>query len=148
MINGGIDLLTISDRETWAYGEGLRQMAIEKGFNHIEFSRLRDLATVPNLPEKLDEITYVANATNFRRALLNQFGNPDFNVEKEIREKEDTRLTYCGYTRFLENDLKYIYSEGSTRSSNGYKRDVKYIAKQMIMRGDVSQYHGPLRRQD
>jgi pyoverdine/dityrosine biosynthesis protein Dit1 len=70
------DLLTIPDREVWNYGETLRLMAQQKGFDHLEFSRLKDLAHVPNLPEKLEEITYVANATNFRRALLNQFGNP------------------------------------------------------------------------
>lgn len=80
----------------------------------------------------------MANASNFRRALLNQFGNSDLDVTKEIAEKDDTRLTYCGYTRFLENDLRYIFIGGANRSGHKYRKDVKYVAKQMIYRGYVS----------
>ena len=46
------DLLCVSDRDTFAYGEALREMAVEKGFTHLDFSRLRDLTHLP-LPEKM-----------------------------------------------------------------------------------------------
>ncbi|KAJ5435512.1 Pyoverdine biosynthesis [Penicillium cf. griseofulvum] len=129
------DLLTIPDRDVWAYGEGLRALAADSGCTHIRFTRLKDLVNIPNLPDKLEEITYIANASNFRRALLNQYGKADLDVTKEIAEKDDTRLTYCGYTRFLENDLRYIFSVGGNRSGHKYRKDVKYVAKQMIYRG-------------
>ncbi|THC88914.1 hypothetical protein EYZ11_011643 [Aspergillus tanneri] len=129
------DLLTIPDRDVWAYGEGLRAMAVEKECTHLRFSRLKDLVHMPGLPDPLEEITYVANASNFRRALLNQFEKSDLNVTKEIAEKEDTRLTYYGYTRFLENDLRHIFERGENRSGMKYRKDVKYLAKQMIARG-------------
>ncbi|KAJ5616473.1 Pyoverdine biosynthesis [Penicillium hordei] len=131
------DLFTIPDRDVWAYGEALRALAIESGCTHIRFTRLKDLVDIPGLPDKLEEITYVANALNFRRALLNQFGNPNLDVTKEIAEKDDTRLTYCGYTRFLKNDLRYIFPIGENRSSRKYLKDVKYVAKQMIYRGSA-----------
>ncbi|OQD71076.1 hypothetical protein PENPOL_c001G04563 [Penicillium polonicum] len=131
------DLFTIPDRDVWAYGEALRLLAIESGCTHLRFTRLKDLVDVPGLPDKLEEITYVANALNFRRALLNQFSNPDLDVTKEIAEKDDTRLTYCGYTRFLKNDLRYIFPIGENRSSRKYLKDVKYVAKQMIYRGSA-----------
>ncbi|KAL9002748.1 MAG: hypothetical protein Q9188_004336 [Gyalolechia gomerana] len=101
------DLLTIPDREVWAYGQELRAMSAKR-FPHIEFSRLRQLVVI-DLPEQLDEVTYVANATNFRRALLTQFGRDGLDVHKLIQENEDTRLTFCGHSRFLTNDLRYIF---------------------------------------
>jgi pyoverdine/dityrosine biosynthesis protein Dit1 len=130
------DLLGISDRDTWAYGEDLRKMAVKKGFNHIDFSRLRDLVNFP-LPEKLDEITYVANATNFRRFLFNKYGRDDLDIDQEIATNPDTQMTYLGYRRFLESDLRYIFPLGEGRSNKSYKRDVKYLAKQMLIRGYV-----------
>ncbi|KAK7992579.1 putative ABC1 transport protein [Apiospora saccharicola] len=129
------DLLCIPDRDTWAYGEALRDMALHKGFVHIAFSRLQDLVKFPLPRGELNEITYVANATNFRRYLLNKYGDDDINIDHEIATNTDTRLTYCGYKRFLESDLKHIFPRGKGRTSNGYKRDVKFLAKEMLIRG-------------
>ncbi|KAK8117036.1 uncharacterized protein PG998_005317 [Apiospora kogelbergensis] len=129
------DLLCIPDRDTWAYGEALRAMAQEKGFKHIAFSRLQDFAKIPLPKAQLNEITYVANATNFRRYLMNKYGNDDINIDIEIATNTDTRLTFCGYKRFLESDLKYIFPRGTNRTNNAYKRDVKYLAKEMLVRG-------------
>ncbi|KAG5751709.1 hypothetical protein H9Q69_003536 [Fusarium xylarioides] len=128
------DLLSIPDRETWAYGQALRQLASDKGFRHISFSRIRDLVDIP-LPAKLHEIAYVANATNFRRALLNRFGKDDIDIDKEIEKDPDTKMTYLGYRRFLESDLKHIFPVGNGRTANAYRRDVRYLAKQMLIRG-------------
>lgn len=111
-------------------------MAAQKGFDNICFSRMKDLLDLP-LPEKLREITYVANCTNFRRLLLNKYGRPDLDIDHEIATNSDTKLTYLGYRRFLESDLRHIFTLGENRSGNGYKRDVKYLAKQMLIRGYV-----------
>ncbi|KAL8782450.1 MAG: hypothetical protein Q9213_005380 [Squamulea squamosa] len=128
------DLLGIPDRDTWAYGEALRTMAVQKGFNHIDFSRLQDLVDFP-LPAKLEEITYIANATNFRRFLFNKFGKDDLDIDHEIATNPDTQMTYLGYRRFLESDLRYIFPLGEGRSNHRYKKDVRYLAKQMLIRG-------------
>ncbi|KAG5788460.1 hypothetical protein H9Q69_012483 [Fusarium xylarioides] len=121
------------DRDTWAYGEALRALAVKKGFNQITFSRLKDLAGLA-LPEKISEIVYVANATNFRRFLLNKYGKEDHDINYEIATNPDTLMTYCGYKRFLESDLQHIFPTGENRSHNGYRRDVKYLAKEMMIR--------------
>lgn len=131
------DLLCISDQETWAYGEALRKMAVQKQFDNICFSRMRDLLDVPHL-NNMREITYVANCTNFRRLLLNKHGRDDLDIDREIAANPDTKLTYLGYKRFLESDLKHIYPRGADRTANDYRRDCKYIAKQMLIRGYVS----------
>lgn len=116
-------------------------MAIEKGFSNIGFSRLRNFVPADadfKLPEVLDEISYVANATNFRRFILNNFGKDDLDPDHLIATDEDTRLTYQGYRRFLMSDLRHIFTLGADRSSNAYKRETKYLAKQMLVRGYVS----------
>ncbi|EMR62687.1 putative transferase family protein [Eutypa lata UCREL1] len=108
------DLLTIPDRDTWA-----------------------DLVSFPGLPAQLNEIIYVANASNFRRYLLNKFGNDSLDVDNEIATKPDTNMTYRGYCRFLGNDLQYLYPVGKDRSGHAYRRDVKFLAKEMLKRGDA-----------
>jgi pyoverdine/dityrosine biosynthesis protein Dit1 len=113
-------------------------MAAEKKFNYLGFARMKDLLELP-LPDKMREITYVANCTNFRRLLLNKYSRPDIDIDQEIVNNPDTKLTYLGYRRFLESDLKHIFTLGENRGSNQYKRDVKYLAKQMLIRGYVSQ---------
>ncbi|KAF6842778.1 pyoverdine dityrosine biosynthesis [Colletotrichum musicola] len=131
------DLLGVPDKEVWAYGETLRSIAVEKRLSHIQFSRLQDLVHLPNLPTKLEEITYVANATNFRRALLNTFGRSDYDPSAEISKNEDTCLTYRGYIKFLETDLRHVYPVGEDRSKSKFKSGIEYISKQMLQRGDA-----------
>lgn len=104
---------------------------------NIQFSRLQDLVHLPNLPNKLEEITYVANATNFRRALLNTFGRADYDPSNEISKNEDTCLTYRGYIKFLETDLRHVYPVGEDRSKTKFKTGIEYISKQMLQRGDA-----------
>ncbi|KAJ5792035.1 transferase family protein [Penicillium pulvis] len=128
------DLLCISDQETWIYGEALREIVVKKDFNNILFSRIRDLLDFP-LPEKLNEIIYVANCTTFRRLLLNKYGDDNLDIDHQIATDPDVKLTYLGYKRFLESDLQYIFPRGKGRSAHSYKRDCKYLAKQMLRRG-------------
>ncbi|KAF7556944.1 hypothetical protein G7Z17_g989 [Cylindrodendrum hubeiense] len=136
----GAQVTIISDgityNDTWAYGEALRKMAIQNNFNHIGFSRIRDLLDIPQ-HEELREISYIANCTNFRRLLLNTYGRADLDIDHEIATNPDTKLTYLGYKRFLESDLKHIFPRGADRTINSYKRDCKYLAKQMLIRGDA-----------
>ncbi|KAL1855891.1 hypothetical protein Daus18300_010869 [Diaporthe australafricana] len=130
------DLLGVPDRNVWAYGEGLRAMSAAKEFNNIKFNRLKDLVHV-DVPDELDEITYVSNATNFRLALLNSFSKRDYDVDLKIADHEDTCLTYRGYLKFLETDLQTIYPINEERSKKKYKKGLGYIAKQMLFRGDA-----------
>ncbi|KAM5356540.1 hypothetical protein ACJ41O_003186 [Fusarium nematophilum] len=129
------DLLGVPDKDVWAYGETLRALAAAKGLSNISFARLRDLVDI-DLPKELDEMTYVANASNFRRALLNTFSQPGWSWD-EVRQMEDVCLTYRGYIRFLQTDLETVYPLGEDRSKSRYKRGIEYIAKQMMARGDA-----------
>ncbi|KAL6402957.1 hypothetical protein AUP68_12287 [Ilyonectria robusta] len=129
------DLLGVPDKDVWAYGETLRELAIDKGFKNISFSRLRDLVNI-ELPNEFNEMTYVANASNFRRALLNSFSRPDWSWE-EARQSEDVCMTYRGYIKFLQLDLENVYPLKEDRTKSKYKKGIEYIARQMMARGDA-----------
>lgn len=135
------DLLGVPDKDVWAYGESLRQLAADHGYTNIGFSRLRDLVSI-TVPDELDEITYVSNATNFRRALLNTFSRPDWSW-KEVSQSEDVCLTYRGYIKFLETDLQHVYPIDENRSKTKFKRGIETIAREMMARGDVSTFMAP-----
>ncbi|KAI0599576.1 putative pyoverdine/dityrosine biosynthesis protein [Biscogniauxia sp. FL1348] len=130
------DLLGVPDCDVWAYGEALRALSARQNYSHIEFCRLKDLVRI-DVPDELDEMTYVANATNFRHGLLTKFSKPGFDASLRISEDEDTCLTYRGYIKFLETDLRYVYPVGPGRSKSKYKKGIEYIAKQMLNRGDA-----------
>ena len=50
---------------------------------------------------------------------------------------KDTCLTYCGYKRFLENDLRFIFPLSKFHRNKVYKGDVALVAREMIARGQV-----------
>ena len=139
------DLLGVPDKDVWSYGQSLRSLALSRSYTTLSFSRLRDLVPLPHhslqkallLDDDLDEMTYVANATNFRRSLLNEFSRPDWQWS-EVKESEDVCLTYRGYIKFLETDLQYVYPVGEGRTKSRFKKGIEAIAKEMLMRGDVS----------
>lgn len=131
------DLLGVSDRDVFTYGEGIRRLAESKSLANLEFSRLQDLVHLPDIPKKLDEVVYVANATNFRRALLNSYGKPSWDSSAQIAKDEDVCLTYRGYIKFLTTDLCHVYPVGEGRTKTKYKSSIEYVAKQMLARGDA-----------
>lgn len=131
-----IDLLGVPDKDVWAYGESLRAMCREKGFEHLSFSRLNQLIHVDS-DVKLSEITYVANATKFRSTLVNKYERDDYDASREISESEDTCLTYRGYIKFLQTDLQQVYPVGGARTNKSFKTGIEYIAKQMLQRGQA-----------
>lgn len=119
----------------------LRAIATAKGHKHISFSRLQDLVAI-TLPEQLDDMTYVANASNFRQALLNTFGRPDWNWET-ARQREDVNLTYKGYIKALGIDLQNVYDIKDDPSKTKFQQGIEYTAQQMLARGDVG-IHSPV----
>ncbi|KAI1072912.1 hypothetical protein LB507_008975 [Fusarium sp. FIESC RH6] len=129
------DLLGVPDKDVWAYGESLRSMAADMDFKNLFFSRLRDLVDI-DMPKDLEEMTYVANASNFRRALLNTFSKPGWSWD-QVRQMEDQCMTYRGYIKFLQTDLETVYPLDESRSKSAYKKGIEYIAKQMMARGEA-----------
>lgn len=123
-------------------------MATAKGHKHIIFSRLQDLVGTTLLdepgeldePDELDELnemTYVTNASNFRRALLSGFGSPDWKWET-ASQREDVQLTYKGYIKALGIDLQHMYDFKDDENRTKFQQGVEITSQQMLARGDVS----------
>ncbi|EEP78013.1 conserved hypothetical protein [Uncinocarpus reesii 1704] len=139
IISDGIvynDLLSVPDCDVWLYGESLRELAKAKGFSYIKFTRLTSLVPLA-IPEDLDEVSYVANATNFRVALMNNFSRKDWDGSNKLVEDEDVNMTYRGYLEFLPADLTESYPVSNGFSKSRFEKGTESIAKQMLIRGQA-----------
>lgn len=132
-----LDLLGVPDQTVWNYGQELRRMAKVQGLAHIEFSRLKDLLHI-EVAGELNELAYVASASTFRMALLNRYGDHDWDTGASLSKDDDMRTTYCGYIKFLETDLANQYPIGPDRTKSQFKKGSERIANAMLVRGAVS----------
>ena len=130
-----VDILGIPDEDVWAYGESLREMAVSGGLQHIKFARIVDVLGINHSGLPKDE--YTTHASCYRRELIAKFGDPDFDVKRQIRDDQDTCMTYRGYLKFLAVDLKRSSSAEETSTKGKFKKHVKDVATAMIVRGKV-----------
>ena len=136
-----LDILGVSDEDAWTYGEGLRQLSIDKEFNHIKFVRLWDILEHTDAAGRPKEY-YLIHASCLRRELLARYAVPGFNAHAYLRSDEDACLTYRGYIKFLYKDLLHTnvnrrQDDGGALSGKKYKEAVENIARVMISRGKV-----------
>ena len=131
------DILGVSDKEVWRYGQALRQLTKELGCNNLEFVRLRDLLDLAEISEPLFEDDYLRDAPSFRDGLVTRYLPQGFDASKQIADDADTCLTYRGYIKFLETDLSSTDHGGEQNTKAQIKRRNEEIAKKMIGRGKV-----------
>jgi pyoverdine/dityrosine biosynthesis protein Dit1 len=96
----------ISDDDTWDYSVALMDMAAKKGYKTIKLVRAMELLGMTNKGEVLTKDRYMELVGECRKLLAKQFTNPDKAVREMIENDPDTLLTYRGFIRFLEADLK------------------------------------------
>ena len=131
----GVDIIGVADEEVWEYGESLRAMAVANCFQCIRFLRIGDVLGIHH--NLLSKEEYMIHASCYRRELIAKFGDPNFDVRKQIRDDKDTCMTYRGYLKFLAVDLKQ-WSLGEVTNTKGkFKKHVKEVALAMIVRGKV-----------
>ncbi|RDW60624.1 hypothetical protein BP6252_12007 [Coleophoma cylindrospora] len=126
------DLLGVTDEEVWNYGSALRKLAREK-FPRISFARLSRLIS-EDCPEPLTREDYLEHAAWYRSEVISKNIPEDFDVNLEIKYHINSLLTYRGYIKFLETDLRHEPSrQGKTKSQ--VKKMNEKVAKRMIYRG-------------
>jgi alpha-ketoglutarate-dependent taurine dioxygenase/pyoverdine/dityrosine biosynthesis protein Dit1 len=151
------DLLHVSDETVWKYGEALRQMAVRIGCTSIHFSRISQMPGLnfkgipANLITNLNGEKYQKLAPLARRKLVEQYGEPNFDVDAYIASDPAVKSTYLGYLKFLELDLagERVTSSSSEESESSmekksesrkaFRKRIQVIAKKMISRGKVRQ---------
>ncbi|RWA08650.1 hypothetical protein EKO27_g6451 [Xylaria grammica] len=131
------DVVGISDEDTWAYGEGLVSMAKEHGLDNIKLMRVMDVLGYTD-GKTLDKELYLSLTQKCREELLASYGRTEEEVRQMMKDDPDTLLTYCGFIRFLESDLKFspIAADSKAMSGHKYRKTVKKVAIQMMIRAE------------
>lgn len=131
------DVVGISDEDTWAYSQGLVDMAKEHGLDNVKLLRVMDILGYTE-GRTLDKTLYLALAQQCREELLLHYGKTEEEVRQMMKDDQDTLSTYCGFIRFLEADLKFSPITASSKAISGsqYRKTVKKVAIQMMVRAE------------
>ncbi|KAI3322286.1 Pyoverdine/dityrosine biosynthesis protein-domain-containing protein [Xylariaceae sp. AK1471] len=131
------DVVGIPDEDTWAYGEGLLAMARDHGLENIRLMRVMDILGHTD-GKVLDKTLYLSLVQKCREELLASYGRTEEEVRQMMKDDPDTLLTYCGFIRFLESDLKFssITADAKAMSGHKYRKTVKKVAIQMMIRAE------------
>ncbi|KAE9379914.1 hypothetical protein N431DRAFT_324377, partial [Stipitochalara longipes BDJ] len=131
------DVVGIPDENTWVYGEGLRQIIREKGYEkNIKLVRVMDILGYTDGPENTDQEQYLSLAGKCRSELLERYGRTEKEVRDMMRDDPDTLLTYCGFDRFLKTDLRHSLLAQNATTNMQFRRQVKQVAIQMMIRAE------------
>jgi pyoverdine/dityrosine biosynthesis protein Dit1 len=131
------DVVGITDEDTWAYGEGLMDMTREHGLQNIRLRRVMDILGYTE-GKTLDKELYLSLAKQCREEIIASYGRTEAEVRQMMKDDPDTLLTYCGFIRFLESDLRFSPVTAATRACSGqaYRKTVKKVAIQMMIRAE------------
>ncbi len=131
------DVVGITDEDTWAYGEGLMEMIREHGLENIKLRRVMDILGYTE-GKTLDKALYLSLVKQCREELLASYGRTEAEVRQMMKDDPDTLLTYCGFIRFLEADLRFSPITAATKACSGqqYRKTVKKVAIQMMIRAE------------
>ncbi|KAH8663614.1 Pyoverdine/dityrosine biosynthesis protein-domain-containing protein, partial [Tricladium varicosporioides] len=129
------DVLMISDEDTRAYGQVLRE--IGKKYPSLKFKKLADL--LGHNPTS-DQAVYLASAQVQREEFVTRFTPEGYDIKKSIKNDEDVRLTYLGYVKWLEKEMENVSElkldeNGNLISNQAIRRNIKALARKMITRG-------------
>lgn len=132
------DVVGIPDKETWDYSEHLVQITRDCGYDqNIRLLRVMDILGY-TAGRELDWELYSSLAQGCRDHLMTSYGRTEEEVREMMREDSDTLLTYCGFIRFLESDLRYSQVATTATSGQKYRKCVKKVAINMMIRAEVS----------
>ncbi|RDL33854.1 Uncharacterized protein BP5553_08222 [Venustampulla echinocandica] len=129
------DLVGISDEDTWAYSEGLMSILSSKGFSGIKMLRVMDILDLVK-EEKMTKELYLSLVETCRLKLFQGYAQMEEEVRDMIKTDPDTLMTYCGFIRFLETDLRYSPVAKNTLSGQQYRKCVKRVALGMMIRAE------------
>ena len=135
------DIFGISDTDVWNYSTAIRDIIRAKELRYISTLRIVDLLGHARTRELTME-EYLTHAGCYRRELIARYAPKDLDTRGAICNEIDTRMTYMGYLKFLQKDLKHtsLAKDASGQKLSGwkYKAVTKKIALAMIERGKVS----------
>ncbi|KAL8764382.1 MAG: hypothetical protein Q9184_000087 [Pyrenodesmia sp. 2 TL-2023] len=131
------DVVGISEEHTWEYSEALARIIEEKGFDRLKLRRVMDVIGFTDQQPMTKQI-YLSLTNPSRTTLMQKYGRTEDDIRALIATDHDTLMTYRGFIRFLENDLRYSAIASKARSGSQYRKSVKLVAKAMMIRAEKS----------
>ncbi|KAE9968951.1 hypothetical protein EG328_007162 [Venturia inaequalis] len=129
------DIVGISDQDTWEYSEELLKMAANHGYKGIKLLRAMDILGLTAGKPMTREL-YMELAPVTRKAILEQYGRTEEEIRKLIIDDFDSNMTYRGFIRFLESDLRYSPVAKDAKSGHKYRKIAKAVAGRMMIRAE------------
>ncbi|PVH95939.1 hypothetical protein DM02DRAFT_476428, partial [Periconia macrospinosa] len=130
------DVVGIPDNDTFSYSEGLMEIVRARGYSqNIHLMRVMDILGYTE-GKVLDWDLYSSLAQKCREELLASYGRTEEEVRTMMREDSDTLLTYCGFIRFLESDLRHSEVAKTATSGHKFRKCVKNVAINMMIRAE------------
>lgn len=109
LIDSPSDVVGISEEHTWEYSEALAKIIEEKGFDRLKLRRVMDVIGFTD-QQPMTKQTYLSLTNQSRTILMQKYGRTEDDIRALIATDHDTLMTYRGFIRFLENDLRYVTS--------------------------------------
>ncbi|KAL6796292.1 Pyoverdine/dityrosine biosynthesis domain-containing protein [Trichoderma sp. SZMC 28013] len=128
------DLMGISIEEIFEYGSGVRRMAEAKSYNRLRFKRIMNLVGISDSIQVTKE-EYISSVDESRRLLVEKYMPKEFNAREAIANDPDINLTYSGYIKLLNRDLRYSLVTANDTTEEEYKQTVERVASNLITRG-------------
>jgi pyoverdine/dityrosine biosynthesis protein Dit1 len=125
------DLLGVTDKTVWNFGQGVRQIAADNHLQNLRFLRLWDLLTYPG--DFQSKSYYLEHANNIRTELKSRYGDPEFEADMANKSTADMHTTHKKYLEFLKQDLA-VNSKHLELSPADQEANIANIAKEMMGR--------------
>ncbi|KAJ5055634.1 Pyoverdine/dityrosine biosynthesis protein-domain-containing protein [Bipolaris maydis] len=125
------DLLGVSDETVWNFGQSVRQIAADNNLNNISFLRLWDILRYSG--DFQSKEYYLKNASNIRKELKRQYGDPKFEADMANTSTSDMQMTHTKYLEFLKQDLA-LNERHIALSPEDQAADIANTAKEMMGR--------------
>ncbi|KAK4061987.1 uncharacterized protein Triagg1_10150 [Trichoderma aggressivum f. europaeum] len=128
------DLMGMSSEEIFEYGLNVRRMAEAKGYDRLKFMRIMNLVGISDSIQVTKE-EYVGRVDESRRMLVEKYTPKGFDAREAIANDPDIKLTYNGYIKLLNRDLRYSPVTANDTTEEEYKQTVERVASDLITRG-------------
>ncbi|KAF2184527.1 hypothetical protein K469DRAFT_578921, partial [Zopfia rhizophila CBS 207.26] len=136
IFDGTLDVIGIPEGDTWAYGEELVRIVHAKGYEkNVKVIRVMDILGYTS-GTTLGIDLYLSLSQKCRTELLGTYGRTEEEVHEMILNDDDTLSTYCGFIRFLTSDLRHSAIGKNAGGKNKYRRQVKRVAINMMIRAE------------
>ncbi|KAK2006119.1 hypothetical protein LZ32DRAFT_633178 [Colletotrichum eremochloae] len=129
------DLLGYPDENMFNYGKELRDMACENHLTSITFMRLVDVLDLSD-GNAMSKNTFLNMTAICRSELERRFLAPGFSIEEEIKNHPDTALTYRGFVKGAQDDLRWgpNIPQDVKSKEDKYREEAQRVGERMTQR--------------